>query len=386
MDPRQTTDWAQVILLWVIGLFAAAQFGKVSLAFDALSQVYDRPEAVLALVVSSVGVAGIFLGAIAGMGAGRFGPRPVLLSALIAGGALSILQGLLPAFPLLLGLRVLEGVAHLSIVVAAPVLMVRISTPRDQPMVMALWASFFGVSFALTALILPGLIEFGGLGGVWMLHGLGFWCLAALVWRMVDRIGPSPAPWPGFIAAHRAIYSDPRRLAPALGFFWHTLIFVALLTFLAPFVAGALPDSVVASVLPLAALGGTFLAGWLARRFPPIEVLRLSYITTITTMILLVIVPDLARPWVAFLAFVSIGVAPGAGFAAIPALNTEPVAQAEANGALAQLGNVGTSTGSPIFALAMGAAGLNGLVAAAVILTAIGFVSMLWISRRVAHS
>ncbi|QBY00982.1 MFS transporter [Rhodophyticola sp. CCM32] len=385
MVQRDKTDWPQVFLLWGIGLFAAAQFGKVSLAFESLGAVYARPDPVLALVVSSVGVAGIFLGAVAGMAAGRFGPRPVLLAALLAGGALSVLQGLLPPFPVLIGLRVLEGLAHLSIVVAAPVLMVRISTLRDQPLVMALWASFFGVSFALSALILPVLIDVSGLGGMWMIHGLCLWLLAALVWRKVARIGPSPAPWPGFLAAHRAIYSDPRRLAPALGFFWHTLVFVALLTFLAPFVAGDLPVSLVASILPLTALAGTFLAGWLARHISPLTILKLSFVTTIAGMILLVLVPDLLRPWVAFASFVSIGVAPGAGFAAIPALNDDPVTQAEANGALAQLGNVGTSSGSPLFALAMGAAGLAGLVAATVAIMAIGLVAMLWITRRLAR-
>ncbi|WP_430449000.1 MFS transporter [Rhodophyticola sp.] len=385
MEHRVSTDWAQVVLLWVTGLFAAAQFGKVSLIFEALGAIYDRPEPVLALVVSAVGVAGIFLGAVAGMGAGRFGPRPVLLTALLTGGALSMAQSLLPPFPVLIGLRLLEGVTHLAIVVAAPVLMVRISSLRDQPMVMALWASFFGVSFALSALVLPVLVGIGGLGAAWMLHGLAFWALAALVWRMVAPIGPSSAPWPGFVAAHRAIYSDPYRLAPALGFFWHTLIFVALLTFLAPFVAGHLPVPLVASILPLTALGGTFLAGWLARRHSVFVILRVSYVTTVIGMVGLLLLPQIAQPWLAFLTFVSIGLVPGASFAAIPALNDTSVAQAEANGALAQLGNVGTSAGSPIFAAAMAAGGLAGLVAITVVIMAAGLGSILWIRGRVAQ-
>ena len=44
----------------------------------------------------------------------------------------------------------------------------------------------------------------------------------------------------------------------------------------------------------------------------------------------------------------ALGLVQGASFAAIPALNPEPGARAQAAGAIAQLGNVGTTLGTPL--------------------------------------
>ncbi|MEQ8367445.1 MAG: MFS transporter, partial [Roseicyclus sp.] len=145
---RDHTDWRQVFLIFVIGLLAAGQFGKVSLNFDLLRETYARPDPELALIVSGVGVMGIVFGAVAGMGVARFGARRVLLWALGVAGALSLMQASLPSFWPLIGLRVIEGGAHLALVVASPVLVAGAAAPRDRPVAMALWASFFGVSFA----------------------------------------------------------------------------------------------------------------------------------------------------------------------------------------------------------------------------------------------
>ncbi|WP_142084926.1 hypothetical protein [Roseinatronobacter monicus] len=67
-------------------------------------------------------------------------------------------------------------------------------------------------------------------------------------------------------------------------------------------------------------------------------------------------------PTLAVLAFLATGVVAGGNFAAIPLLNNAPRDQALANGAMAQLGNVGTFSGTPLFALVAGSLwGLAGL-------------------------
>ena len=57
---------------------------------------------------------------------------------------------------------------------------------------------------------------------------------------------------------------------------------------------------------------------------------------------------------VALCAMFATGLTAGANFAAVPELNQAPRDQARANGAMAQLGNIGTFSGTPIYALFAG--------------------------------
>ncbi len=347
-----------------------------------MAAAYEQPAPLLAVALSGVSGAGIVFGAVAGFGVARFGPRPVLIIALIVAGTLSLTQSLSLPFWVFLATRLAEGMTHLGIVVAAPVLMIHISRTRDYPIVMALWAAYFGVSFALVALILPILLPTIGLFGAWAAHGLGFLLLALVAFFWLKPVGQSATDWPGFRALHVQIYSDPKRLAPGLGFFWHTLLFMALITFLPMFTSGALPQPLVAGLLPMMALAGIFIAGFLARLVHPIRLMRITYAVTALALLVLAFTPDLFSPWMAFVTFIVLGVSPGAAFAAIPALNMDALGQAEANGAVAQLGNLGTGIGSPLFALAIGLAGLWGLLGFAIVICLAGVVSMHWMIQR----
>lgn len=71
---------------------------------------------------------------------------------------------------------------------------------------------------------------------------------------------------------------------------------------------------------------------------------------------------------VAVLLMYLVGLAGGASFALIPYLSHEPAVQARAAGAVAQLGNLGSTLGPPLFALTISTFGGPGLV-----LPALGF-------------
>jgi hypothetical protein len=62
----------------------------------------------------------------------------------------------------------------------------------------------------------------------------------------------------------------------------------------------------------------------------------------------------------------ALGIVQGASFAAIPQLNVEEGDRALASGAVAQLGNLGTTTGTPILAGLIGVFGAAGVVGFAV--------------------
>ena len=363
----QRTDWRLVILLWVAGLLAAAQFAKISLVLEDVARFFERDLTAVAPIVSVVGIIGIIFGVMAGAFVTRLGARRVILWALIGGGALSLVQAIGLGFGAMLGLRILEGVSHLALVVAAPTLMVRVSAPRDQSVVMGLWATFFGVSFAIAAVVLPALVALGGLKLVWAVHGVLMLVIAGLLAPFLPTGTRSDVPirW---LPEHRLIYTSPRLVAPALGFFWHTLMFVALLTFL--------PAQVpvwVAALLPLVSLVGTFGAGFLARWIAPDRIAIAGFVATgLLAMI------GFGAPFPTLLMFIFIGLVPGASFAAIPHFNAAPEDVARAQGAVAQLGNIGTASGTPIYALALSGIGLSPLTIALCVSGVISVLLIRW--------
>jgi MFS transporter, DHA1 family, inner membrane transport protein len=119
-----------VIAVFCAGLGAAAQFGKISVLFQDLSAVYAGHGVVaMGWMVSVVGLVGLILGAVAGMVMGPLGLRRVMVAALVLAAGASAAQALLPPYPVMMALRVAEGLSHLAIVVVGPVLMARAATP-----------------------------------------------------------------------------------------------------------------------------------------------------------------------------------------------------------------------------------------------------------------
>ncbi len=374
------TNWPAVFLLWLIGLLAAGQFAKIAVMLPEVTALYDAgPQA--ALAISMNGIAGLVFGATAGAAIARVGPRRALVAGMLLGGMMALAQALTSGFATLLALRLLEGFAHLAIVIAAPVLMVNAAAPRHHTMVMGLWGMFFGVGFALTASLAPGLLALGGVRAVLLTHGGALFVLAALVPLLVQRIPASAPEQRSWLAEHVAIYTNPRLLAPGLGFLWHTSMFLALLTFLPQLVA---PGAVwFASALPLVALAGTFTGGVMARRISPRWIASGSFAATAVLMLILWLTPEGARMWLALLAIAVVGFAPGAMFAAIPVLNDDPRDQARAGGALAQLGNLGTAGGPALYAVVLAMGGLGGIAMLTAALCLAGIVALALVFGRI---
>ncbi len=364
------TDWRLILLLFVSGLFAAAQFAKIALTLDALQAVY--PGRALPFAVSAQSVVGILFGVTAGVIVARLGVRRVLLASLLTGAILSGLQALLPPFELFMALRLVEGAAHLALVVAAPTLMSAIAAPRDIPVAMGLWGTFFGVGFAASAALVPLL---GGPSAVYLAHGAGLMVLALILWPLLPRGVARPEPGEGLIARHIAIYRNPRVFAGAAGFLWHAATFLGLLTFLPGFLG-----TWTGPALPLAALIGTFGAGVLARRVAPGRITAFGYASSIVGLLMLLILPEPLRAPFALIVFVLIGLIPGGSFSTIPWLNPDPADRARGNGALAQMGNLGTFLSVPLFAATLGA-GLAGPAALAAAISALGL-GVLWLIHR----
>lgn len=369
----ERTDWPLVLLLYLLGLLAGGHFAKAALTLDALAARYPEAGAALPFAVSMTSVAGILFGATAGIVVARFGARRVLLAAMTAAVVLAALQALLPAFPLFLGLRLAEGFAHLAIVVAGPTLMAAAASRRDRPRVMGLWGTFFGVGFALLSVVekVLGTGLYAVHAGALAVVGLA---LAPLLPRGVGRGEALAESW---LARHAAIYLSARRVAAGLGFFFHTFMFMALITFLPGFLPGW-----TAPVLPLVTLVGTFWAGAATRRIAPDRLAIGAFATGAVLMAAFLLLPE-ARLFIAFPMLVAYGALPGAAFASVPWLNADPADQARANGALAQCGNFGSALTIPAFAVALAAGGLAGLAMLAIAVSALGALVVALIYGRI---
>ncbi len=373
-------------LLWLAGLGAAAQFAKIGTVFAQVRAIYPANGAEIGFLVSALSIVGIVCGLFAGLLIARFGFRTLLLPALLLGAALSFAQALLPGFGLMLATRVVEGLSHLVIVVAAPTLMAQISPARWRPLVMSIWSTFFGVAFAITALFGLPLVEANGLPALFLAHGLVMAASAASLSMMLPRrLIPAGGHAPNITAGwlwreHVAAYRSPAIAAPAFGWLLYTLTYVAILTVLPDWLDEANRGWAIAA-MPIAGLVSALVTGLVILR-------HVSAVTTVMLGFALSAVIATAMPFVearAALAvglFAALGLVQAASFAAVPELLDHAEDQARANGAMAQMGNLGNSIGTPLLLFAMVSLGLWGFVLFAVLAYGIGIALHVWCGAR----
>lgn len=381
-----------VLALWAAGLGAAAQFGKISVVYDLAQRIYPQAGAMqLGLLVSVVGFPGLIFGTTAGIILEGLGYRRTVIAGLIAGAALSILQMALLPMPVMLALRVLEGLSHLAIVVAAPVLIAASAPPARLGLAMSLWSTFFALTYTILALAGRPLALALGVPALFGAHAIWMVLIAALLMNLLPQEEPPRLPklrFQALIQQHLAIYGSPRIAAPACGFVCYTSIYVALLTVLPP-MAGASLQPVLALWMPLASIAVSLSLGvWLLGRVEPVRVVMLGFALALPGALGLGLAPDL--PLVQLAAPLGIagalGLVQGASFAAIAALNPAGPARAQAAGAVAQLGNIGTTAGTPLLAALIAAQGAGAIPVFVAGLALLGIGLHLWQAQRRARS
>ncbi|OSP56880.1 hypothetical protein BV911_02135 [Pseudoruegeria sp. SK021] len=346
------------------GLGASGQFAKISVIFPMVQAAYPGSGASLGFVVSALSLLGVGLGLVAGLIAVQIGYRRMLLGGLMLGAAMSLLQSLMLPLPVMLVSRVVEGLSHLAIIVAAPTLIAEVTALRHRPAAMTLWSTFFAVSFAAVAVLGVPLARAYGPGAVFAAHGLYMLVIAALLSGRLPRRSRTadrqPLRLATVLARHVQVYRSPFVAAPAIGWLFYTLAFVSLLTVLPGFFAAEI-QSLAAGTLPLASIAISMTVGVaLMRMVPPIHVVVLGFGLALAAVIAMAIWPGVLWPCVALMG--ALGLVQGASFAAVPQLNPSAEARALGNGAMAQTGNLGNTLGTPVVLLAIEAFGYGGLI------------------------
>lgn len=382
MISSDKTNWPLVLLIWAAGLGAAAQYGKISVIFDRLPQIYPDAGTSLGFAVSLVGFLGILLGIVAGVLVARVGYRRALLTALVVGAGASAFQALFPPLPLFLSSRVVEGAAHLAIVVAAPTMIAQIVTQRESGLALTLWGTFFGVAFAVLAWAGLALVNAAGLASLLWAHAAYMALIALVLWPRLPRIVQQArgVRWVELITAHRRIYGSAYIGAPALGWLFYTLCFVSVLTLLPGHLDPSERAFVIGAMPLLSILSSLTFGVWLLRFMPATGVVILGFTGCAGCALLLWLLPGNAVPALALGA--SLGLVQGASFAAVAQLNAAPEDRALANGGLAQMGNLGNTAGTPLFLALIGVAGYAGFAIGMACVFLVGALIHLWLARQ----
>ena len=351
-----------ILALWGAGLGGAAQYAKFSVIFDLLPAAYPQAGPALGWIVSLVGLVGIVFGVAAGVLVARIRYRRALLAALWLGAGISAAQALMPGFGLMLALRGLEGLSHLGIVVAAPTLIAQLAPAAWRGFALTLWGTFFGVAFAVLAWLGRPLALEHGIPALFAAHAVYMAAFALLLGAGLRALPQEATPafsLPQVLRDHAAIYRSPFLLAPAAGWLFYTFCFVSILTVLPPWLAPEARGPVMAA-MPLASIAVSMTLGVvLLRVISAVGVVMLGFGLSALCMPLLWIWP--AAPVLCLLLAGAMGLIQGASFAAVPQLNTTPAAQARANGAMAQMGNLGNTLGTPVMAAALAGLGYAAL-------------------------
>ena len=297
------TSFLRVFALWAAGLGAAAQYAKISVIFDLLPDLYPEAGPALGFLVSLVGGVGILFGVVAGLMVARIRYRRALLFALWLGAAVSVFQALLPGFGWMLASRVVEGLSHLAIVVAAPTLIAQLSTIKDRGFTLTLWGTFFGVAFAILTLAGRPLALTWGVPALFAAHAL-YMAGCALVLSATLRSLPEEGAQPPFSLSqiwrdHLAIYRSPFLSAPAAGWLFYTFSFVSILTVLPPY----LPEgwrAITMAAMPLTSIAVSLTIGVaLLRRFPAVRVVQAGFALSALSMVWLWLSPGFPLPCLA---------------------------------------------------------------------------------------
>lgn len=375
----------QILILWVIGLTAAMQFAKLSLTFNVLREAYPDAGSSLGLIVSIIGLVGILFGLWASSVVSRFGFKRLLIYALLLGAACSFYQSILPDLTSMLISRVIEGLSHLVIVVAAPTMISNFSPEKFKSATMTLWSTFFGVAFTITSWVGLPFQQAYGIDSFLQVHASIMLILAVIAYIYLPELdiknsAPRRMNIKGLIKTHYDVYRSPYVSAPAFGWLFYTLTYVSLLTIL-PDLFTPETSAFYLGLLPIVSIGASLFCGvFLLTKFKAVNVAIFGFIGSAISISLLMTGAQIE--FVAISIFVMLGVIQSANFAAIPALNSDVKDLANANGAVAQMGNLGNTTGTPILLSVLALSGMNGMIVLITLIYLGGAIAHILLARK----
>ncbi len=350
-----------ILALWFAGLGAAMQFAKMAVPFSLLQQAYPDAGSELGWLLSIPSLIGCCLGIVVGGLLGQLGERKTLFAGLLIGAAVSLFQAQIPGFSAMLASRLIEGISHLVIVVAAPTLIAQIAPVHLLGVSMALWSTFFGVAFAFVAWVGIPFIANDRLDMLFSWHGWYMLLMAAIIIVLVPgnrqrNVVPN-SNRTNLLLLHAKTYSSPNIATPGVGWLFYTLTFVSILALL-PALLESSDTQWIGGFLPLLSIAVSLLfVPVLGRKIASFQIVILGFALATSFILLhLALAIGLMLPIALFAVF---GLLQGGSFGSVPELNLDATDRALAYGFIAQTGNFGNLFGTPVLLYVLNSAGVE---------------------------
>ena len=340
-------------------MVAAFQVGKAPPALPSIREDLGATLEQAGWLLSVINLMTALGGMAIALTADRIGHRRLAIFGMLLAGAASLAGAFAPNVESLLAGRILEGLGFITVVVAVPSLLLRITRPGDQRLAMAIWSTYMpagsGIMMVIAAIVLPGT----SWRTVWLVAaGAAALMALALFLRAVPRreLDPLPVARRPVLAEMKEVATSGGPLAIALCFGAYACCWFAIIGFLPTLLIERLGYSTSTAAIVTAAVAilnvtGNLGAGWLLHSGVP----RVMVIVGATLSMSLCAagifmngVPDLARLVLAGLYSAVIGVVPGALFTAIPIHAPRRELAGASTGLLMQGSNIGGLLGPPI--------------------------------------
>jgi len=208
-------------------------------------------------------------------------------------------------------------------------------------------------------------VEQYGLPALFVAHGVFLAGVASILFFALaplpqTQAAPMDLTFAHIVREHVKAYSSPRISAPAFGWLFYTLTFVSLLAVLPDLLASE-NRSFAAQYMPLMSIAASLFCGIILLRFmSAISVVILGFALGLIVVQFLWF--DTYIVWVCVALIGVLGLVQSASFAAIPQLNFDARTQALSNGAMAQMGNLGNTIGTPILLALVSGYGVTGAI------------------------
>lgn len=362
----QRTSWPDVWLFTLAGIVAAFHIGKVPPALPVLRAELDFGLTAAGWVLSTINLIGMSLGMVAGLLADRIGARRAMLGGLAVLAMADLAGSFAGSVEAILIGRFAEGVGLFAVVVSAPPLILRATTPSDQKLTMGLWGCYMPAGTALMMVLAPSLLLLLGWRGLWIANGaLALACLLALAVRGRGQSATAAMARPPLWHAVRETFAARGPLLLAACFGTYAFAYLALVGFLPtymveqrgvdPAAAGLLTALVVAANV-VGNLASSPLQARGAARWALIGAAALS-MALCSIAIFDETVGDLWRYLACLIFSAAGGMAPGALFASVPHNAPRTSLIATTGGLMMQGSNSGSTLGPPALALLVTASG-----------------------------
>src|SRR5580700_7394226 len=166
------TSWLTVFLAIAAGVLAAFQVGKVHIALPSVRQSFSLGLVSASLILSALSLVGLFVAAPIGTISSRIGNKRAVVIGLIAMSLSSAVGGFAPSLLLLLALRFIEGIGFVIVIVAAPSLIVEVTTPESVRLALGGWSAYMPGGIALIAFIAPHILAHHTWRAVWWFNAI----------------------------------------------------------------------------------------------------------------------------------------------------------------------------------------------------------------------